>query len=197
MKIYFFGPPTGKTKIGQAYDTILSLLKKAEVEVYSNQEQTALSEELIGIEQSGGMILDKMEAFIIEGSTPYQEIGYFLAYAISQRKPTLFLCDSSSGAKSILKFLETKSAPKFLEIKAYSDKNLEATIITFLQQIKAGGIKEVPSIKFTLRITPSIERYLHWKTHNTKKSKADFLREDIEEQMKEDEKYQRFLKKGK
>jgi len=194
MKVYFFGPPTGNQKMCQNYETILQLLKKAELEVYSNQEETALTEELSQVERTGGMILDMMEAFIIEGSTPDQEIGYFLAYALSQKKPTLYLCQRSAQAKTVLKYLKTKKTPKFLQIKNYTD-NLEEKLIQFFKEIKVGQIKEVPSIKFTLRITPSIERYLHWKTHNTKKSKADFLREDIEEKMKKDEKYQRFLRK--
>ncbi|MFH1598027.1 MAG: hypothetical protein ABIB97_03065 [Patescibacteria group bacterium] len=194
MKVYFFGPATSKTKMCQTYGTILSLLKKADLEVYSNQEPTDLSEELSQIYQSGGMILDKMEAFIIEGSTPDQEIGYFLAYALSQKKPTLYLSEKSHQIKSTLKYLKSKSTPKFLQITTYSQKNIEEQLIKFLQLIKAGKIKEIPSIKFTLRITPSIERFLHWKTHNTDKSKADFLRQDIEEMIKKDDKYQRFLR---
>ncbi|MBU1148961.1 hypothetical protein KKI23_02605 [Patescibacteria group bacterium] len=195
MKIYFFGPPTSKAKQTQAYETVLQLLKKAELEVFSNQEQTVLSEELSVIEQSGGMILDKMDAFIIEGSTPYQEIGYFLAYAISQKKPTLYLCDKSSQAKSVLKYLRTQKAPKFFQIATYGGKTLEKELINFLQFIKAGKIKEIASLKFTLRITPSIERYLHWKTHNTKNTKADFLREEIEKLIKNEDNYQKFLSK--
>jgi len=179
----------------QIYDTVLRLLKKAEIEVYSNQEQAELSEELSAIEQSGGMILDKMDAFVIEGSTPDQEIGYFLAYVISQKKPTLYLCDKTYHINSVLKYLKTKSAPAFLQVKNYTEKNVEEQIIAFLHFIKAGQIKEEPNIKFTLRITPSIERYLYWKTHNTAKSKADFLREDIEKMIKDDEAYQRFLNK--
>ena len=195
MNIYFFGPPTSKSQICRNYSTVLQLLRQAEISVFSNQEESALTEELSQIEKSGGMILDKMDAFIIEGSTPSQEIGYFLAYAISQKKPTLYLCQQSSQTKAVLKYLNTKQAPKFFQIIEYSEKNLEQKLIEFLKVIKAGGIREIPSIKFTLRITPSIERYLHWKTHNTNKSKADFLRKDIGEKMKKEEKYQRFLRK--
>ena len=61
--------------------------------------------------------------------------------------------------------------------------------------MEKGEGKETPTIKFTLRITPRIERFLHWKTHNTKVSKADFLRELIERLIDQDEDYQRFVGK--
>jgi len=36
---------------------------------------------------------------------------------------------------------------------------------------------------------------LHYKTHNTKKSKADFLREYIEKMMEMDDDFQEFLRR--
>ncbi len=47
-----------------------------------------------------------------------------------------------------------------------------------------------PSIKFTLRITPRIEKYLSWKIKNTEKTKADYLRGEIEKIMEEDDEFQ-------
>ncbi|MBU1118546.1 GAF domain-containing protein [Patescibacteria group bacterium] len=52
-----------------------------------------------------------------------------------------------------------------------------------------------PTIKFTLRISKEIERYLSWKINNTDKTKADFLREVITEDLiADDEEYQKFIK---
>ncbi|MBU1167747.1 GAF domain-containing protein, partial [Patescibacteria group bacterium] len=52
---------------------------------------------------------------------------------------------------------------------------------------------KIPNIKFTLRISKEIDRYLNWKVHNTKKTKADFLREAIlEDLMEPDEEYKKF-----
>lgn len=52
-----------------------------------------------------------------------------------------------------------------------------------------------PNIKFTLRISKEIERYLAWKVNNTNNTKADFLRDAIlKEIMENDENYQDFKK---
>ncbi len=53
----------------------------------------------------------------------------------------------------------------------------------------------VPRLKFTLRISELIEEYLHFKTHNTKLSKADLLRQQIEERMKSDAGWQEYLRR--
>lgn len=64
------------------------------------------------------------------------------------------------------------------------------------QEQKARNIDpdKKPTIKFTLRISKEIERYLKWKVHNTDKSKADFLREVIvDDLIANDTAYQEFL----
>lgn len=53
-----------------------------------------------------------------------------------------------------------------------------------------------PSIKFTLRITPRIEKYLSWKIKNTEKTKADYLRGEIEKIMEEDDEFQNIFSDG-
>ena len=68
-------------------------------------------------------------------------------------------------------------------------------MLEFIDIIETGELrKEVPTIKFTLRFTPRAERYLRWKTHNTKVSKADFLRNLIDASINSDENYQKNLR---
>jgi GAF domain-containing protein len=65
------------------------------------------------------------------------------------------------------------------------------------QELRARNIDpdKKPTIKFTLRISKEIERYLTWKIHNTDQSKADFLRNLLtEDVIKNDHDYQDFLK---
>ena len=81
-----------------------------------------------------------------------------------------------------------------LALEHYTENGLNELLVNFIQTIERGG-RELPKIKFTLRITSRIERYLHWKTHNTKLTKADFLREMIEEMIENDTDYQRYVKK--
>ena len=80
-------------------------------------------------------------------------------------------------------------------VKAYSQASLEKVLLLFVRKLEATqpGEDSIPNIKFTLRITRAIEQYLHWKTHNTTDSKADYLRELVGRFMEEDERYRRYL----
>ena len=84
------------------------------------------------------------------------------------------------------------STAKLLHLKSYSESTLTKVLLDFLSGVERGEGKEVPNIKFTLRITARIERYLQWKTHNSKLTKADYLRHIIEEIIDADEEYQKF-----
>lgn len=53
--------------------------------------------------------------------------------------------------------------------------------------------EEKADIKFTLRITPKIEKYLSWKTQNTDLTKADYLREMIDKDLTSDEDFKKFI----
>ena len=52
---------------------------------------------------------------------------------------------------------------------------------------------EMPSIKFTLRLTPKVDRYLNWKAKRLKKTKADLLREWMGHLLSDDSEYLKFL----
>lgn len=53
---------------------------------------------------------------------------------------------------------------------------------------------EKADIKFTLRITPKIEKYFTWKIQNTDLNKADFVRNRIEQEIDKDGDFQEYLK---
>lgn len=195
MKIYFFGTKTDRKKLNDNYDTIIKVLRNAKVDLFSNLKERSLPSDLVELRESGGLVMDEMNAFIIDGTESSSDIGYLLALAISQKKPALYIYEKGTGSQDILKHLTSKKLPKTLQVKNYQKNTLEKTILSFLKTLKGEEVKEIPCIKFTLRITPSIEKYLHYKTHNTKKSKADFLREYVERMMGIDKDYQDFLKK--
>lgn len=200
MKIYLFAPEQSKEKIQNRLQQIQEILEKAGILVTSSFEEEAAefsSQDLEKIDESGQTLLDKMNGLVIEASMSSSEIGYLLAYAISQKKPTLYLYEKGTTSKRALKYFSGRNIPNFLLVKSYTPETLEEVVIEYLKLIESGkeGI-EIPSIKFTLRITPKIERYLHWKTHNTKLSKADFLRKIIEDIIAKDENYLKYLYKG-
>lgn len=198
MRLYFFTPQTRERKLVVAYERVQAVLKSASIETTTSAEGAeGLPDDMIkAAEHRSEPLLEQMDALIIEGSSADSEIGYLLAFAIARKKPTLYLTDRTTSSFNPLRYLPAKSLPKNLMLKTYTKEGLEGIVMTFLRSIDAGAIREVPSIKFTLRITPSIDKYLDWKTHNTDGTKADFLREEIDRMVKDDEQYQKFLRKG-
>ena len=135
-----------------------------------------------------------MDALIIEGTRPLSESGYLIAIALAHHKPILYLSEKGKLiSKNLLHLQKDKETAKFLSLEYYTENNLEKIVLDFLQTVEKGEGREAPTIKFTLRLTSRIERYLYWKTHNTKISKADFLRELIEGLIDKDDEYQRFI----
>jgi len=195
MKIYFFGTKTDKKKLNDNYDVIIKTLRNAGVDLFTNLKERALPSDLLELRESGGLVLNEMDSFIIDGTENSPDIGYLMALAIAEKKPAIYLYEKGAPAQEIIKQLLTKKLPASLQLKNYTPQYLEKIILDFLRTFKGQAVKEVPRIKFTLRITPSIEKYLHYKIHNTTKSKADFLREYIERIMKLDKDYEDFIRR--
>ncbi len=198
MKIYYFASQVQKESTRGLQLRLKRLLEQSGIVVMSNLNLTgeAVTSVMERAEELGQSVLDQMDALVIEGSGNDPEIGYLLAYAISTKKPTLYLTEKGSQAKNPLRFLSEKKTPSNITVKNYTATTLENTLQGLLPGLDDSEFNEPPTIKFTLRITPLIEQYLHWKTHNTKLTKADFLRQlIIDEVIKKDEEYQKYRRK--
>lgn len=198
MRIYFFSGSENQVIPGK----IVEFLNKAGALVMSNLKKDDLFEfsekDLSKFDQNGEFLLDKMDGLVIAGGAVLAETGYMVALAITHKKPILYLLEKGQEVDGHLKSLMAdKEIAKILTVEFFAENNLENKILDFLYLIETGKGKELPTIKFTLRITSRIERYLHWKTHNTKLSKADFLREMIEKQIDQDGEYQKYVLKNK
>ncbi len=200
MRIYFTADNQAEEKLQKKFSKIISILSNGGVSVMSNLANENLSgfshQDLERIDQAGEILLEKMDALIIEGTNSTPENAYLIAIALAHQKPILYLSDRGKPtSKNLIHLQKDKNTSKFLYLKYYTEKTLEKDILDFLGIIEKGQGYESPTIKFTLRITSRIERYLHWKTHNTKISKADFLRELVEELINRDENYKKFTSK--
>ena len=135
-------------------------------------------------------LLDHMDLLVLEGGQNDPEVGFLLAHAIISKKPTLFLYPK--GTRPHIFDLMAKSAlPATVVVAPYAPEKSGAVIQEFLERVSGRVMKEVPRIKFTLRITNAIDAFLQFKTANTKLSKADYLREQIERIMGQDTAWQR------
>lgn len=200
MRVYFTADKSAEEKAQRNFSKIIEVLTNSGVLVMSNllnQNVSGFSsQDLEKIEESGEVLLEKMDALMIEGSKPFAESGYMIAIALAHKKPILYLTEKSKPvSQNLIHLKKDKETAKLLDIEQYTDSSLDKVVLSFLQKVEKGQGREVPNIKFTLRITPRIERYLHWKTHNTKVSKADFLRELIEKLIDEDESYLKYSHK--
>lgn len=184
MRVYLFTPLVASPELNANYRRIVDTLKASGVFVVASADEHNTDfkrEELERMQEAGEILLDKMDCIIIEASKPDQEIGYLLAYAISQKKPVLYLFQRGASEGVAHGYLTKKNTPEFIKIVQYTSAALEEKLLEFLNECSTGTIiKEKPNIKFTLRITPHMERYLEWKSKKLKKKKADFLREIVE-----------------
>ncbi len=200
MRIYFTADNQAEERLQKRFSSIIEKLSNAGVLVMSNLADKNLTgfstQDLDKINQAGEGLLEKMDALIIEGTRPVTESAYLIAIALAHHKPILYLSEKGRPInKNLVHLQKDKNTAKFLNLKYYTENVLEKLLLDFLQTIEKGEGREAPTIKFTLRITSRIERYLHWKTHNTKVSKADFLRELIEKLIDEDQDYKKFVGK--
>jgi hypothetical protein len=142
--------------------------------------------------------LERVDAIVLEISKNDSQVNYLLAQAILLQKNTLCVYKKNTPPRAFLMYLHKKNVPRCIQFKAYNDKTLQSVLHNYLNHLKPSiALEEVPYIKFTLRITDSIEKYLNWKSTQQKKNKADLIRDDIKKQMDEDAQYKKFLQKHK
>jgi hypothetical protein len=82
MRVYFFSPLISSKELDENYGRISEILKKAGIFVVSSSDEHNTDfkkEELERLNETGEILLDKMDCFVIEASKPDQEIGYLLA----------------------------------------------------------------------------------------------------------------------
>lgn len=193
MKVYFYGPETNRHDLVADYDVIRRALKRGDLWLSSNTERREIDlpeEERARAEALEQPLLETMDAIVINGTHSDQQAGYLVAFAISTHKPTLFLYKRGT-VPDLFRHLTAKAVPRWVSVVAYTDRNLERRVEEFLSGAAGVPVREVPRLKFTLRITRSIERYLSFKTQNTKVTKADWLREQIEKLMGADDRWKK------
>lgn len=191
MKVYVYCPETTSQELHDNNDAIVALLQHTGVITLTKDSPAPhMRDNASASEQTP---LDRVDAIVIEGSDPNPEIGYLLAYAIAQKKPLLYMTlRGKTRFNPLATFERNHKVPSSIVMVHYDAKSIEKVLLDFLGRLDTLEVAELPSIKFTLRITPSIERYLEWKTRNTKISKADFVRNILtDEIIAKDEAYKK------
>ncbi len=193
MRIFVHTTYNHRDYLKRLYAKIVDVLKDSGVMVITNHDHEGKEDltksEIERMSDAGENVLDKMDGIIIEASVQDSEVGYLLAYAIAQKKPILYLYEKHSGAKSVMGYFTNSKIPDSVKIQVYEEPDLPAILSDFLHRIETGESKDLPTIKFTLRITPQIERFLKLKAKQYRTTKADYLRDKvIKKYMEGDEK---------
>jgi len=198
MRLYFAATTKAPTNLQNQFVEIVDLFHSAGVTVMSNLSEKNVSnlsnQDLEKMESTGENMIELIDGIVIEGTNFLPETGYLIAIGLAHKKPILFLTQTNKAInKNLIEIKKEPTVAKLLNLKTYTQKNLNETLLDFLHQIEQGDSGEKATIKFTLRMTKKIERYLQWKTHNTKLSKADYLREVIEKIINQDQDFQKFI----
>ena len=198
MRIYYYAK-SERTDVMQSHQQILDILQKTNIQLASNMlPDQGLDEDMVSsFSQSGLSLVSQFDGFILEVTDIDQQVSYFLAQAILQKKPTLCLYQKNRVPRQLLVFLKQKHIPNIIAIKAYSKENVAKAILDFLHPIESGVEEiEIPSIRFTLRLTPQLDRYLQFAIRGKKITKADYLREMLKIKSQNDLEYHKFLNKN-
>ncbi|MBI4121808.1 MAG: hypothetical protein HY461_00595 [Parcubacteria group bacterium] len=109
---------------------------------------------------------------------------YLIALTLAKQKPVIYLLAKGRRLHpSVDHLLTDESCKNLVRIVTYTAATLEHDVARAIAAIEDKELDELPSIKFTLRITSSMERYLQWKSKQTGMSKADFLRQRIQKEI--------------
>ncbi|HLD50974.1 hypothetical protein A3K34_02440 [candidate division WWE3 bacterium RIFOXYC1_FULL_40_10] len=129
------------------------------------------------------------DAVVFEATVPSFSIGYQISLAIERRKPVLILWSEDSQRDLKDSFISGLDSD-LITMRKYNKTTLKDIMILFFRENESGGEK----IRFNFFIDKKLEKYLDWASYNYKKSKADILRESIQDRITyQDDKYKDYL----
>lgn len=185
MKAYVWANPSAAPTGTERLRALVEALASRGVSVLSAFEPAAASDDATPL-------LERVDAVVIEGMYPTSETGHLVALSLAYRKPILYLTERGHRVDPALRRLHaSQPTGGLLHLASYAPDRLAAVVAEFVRGVERGAGVATPTIKFTLRLTPAIERYLTYKTAGTAKTKADFLRELLEGLMANDAAYRR------
>ena len=131
------------------------------------------------------------DAAIFENTVSSFSTGYQLSLALERRKPILMLYAKGAKKRDYKDTFAAGIESDLITLREYTPKNLKIILSDFFTKAQKGGEK----IRFNFFIDKNIENYLDWATFTYKKSKADILRELVNDQMlRGDLRYKDYLK---
>ncbi len=196
MRIYFNASLAGKADHLEEYQKIVDVIKKIGHEVVADhimkrnfEDVNRQSKEQHAKDfQKARKEIKNSDAMIIEGTAPSIGVGLLMGIALDIYKPVLILYLTTPHG------LLLGDPNRLLTIVRYDLKNenkLKYTIETFLKKTKTKTLK----YKFNLMINEVQNNYLEWTSSGSRISKAEILRNLIDEKITKDTVYKKILRK--
>lgn len=133
------------------------------------------------------MIL-KYDLILVEASEPAAQLGFEAAFALEKNIPTILFYNDETGNNSLFPLMGMNPSSKLI-IKGYKKEELEQEIKNALEEIE-----KYLDNRFTMNLTPQIADFLNWISKNTKITRSDYIRSLIENALKKNTNYKKFLK---
>jgi len=185
MKIYFNASIAGRKEYLKEFKLITNFLLSLNHKVYSthvfNREvkevnaQTRTQHE--ADYQKARNEIQNSDVMIVEGTYPSIGVGHMITVAIELHKSVLILYQNEPHGLLI------GDPSRLLFLKKYSPKNvaeLKKTILNFLENSK----KRLLNKRFNLMIDETEENYLDWISKKRNVSRADYIRQLIDFDLK-------------
>jgi len=122
----------------------------------------------------------RADLVIVEVSTQNFSVGFQTAIAIQQKKPTLVL--EHEGTETTNNFLQGIDS-NLLTTKSYTSADLEKTVANFIAENRIDN----KDLRFNFFIDRQIYNYLRWASFKTGKTKAEILRELVQNEINRNE----------
>lgn len=156
--------------------TIQQLCEQYDVQIL-NDETVKNTENL----DPNVFFLDSVDALILEITKPTHETQFILAQALLAEKPLLCLYGKNQTPRRLIEYIQRKRTPRKVRTYGYMEKELSSLVDTFINRYDPRGQAEdeIPSLKFTMRLSPRNDRYIEWLTAQEQTTKAKVLRRII------------------
>jgi hypothetical protein len=128
-----------------------------------------------GGEKGEGTGFDLLIAFAGQESTA---VGFQVAEAADRERYVLVLVPEGRTAVGI------RVESKFLTVKTFNSQNLEMLLRDYLDKHRRGNLR-----RFNFVIPRPLAEYLEWVPRGKRKSKSDFVRDLIQKEMEQEQKY--------
>lgn len=127
------------------------------------------------IDNDDAAAISRADLVIVEATKKSFFVGYRMAQAVQQKKPTLLLYrdDSFPGA------VDLSNSANFIVAAEYDEKNIEQILDKFIEE----NTINVKDMRFNFFIDRQIYNYLRWAAFRTGKTKAEVLRELVKNEI--------------